>query len=189
MQPVDGTPGEVPGALWVPANPSNYRERPQHRKKAYDLIVIHITSGRADPYGPARMWQRPKHGSSAHFVVGQDGRLLQCVPLRYAAFHAHAANEHSVGIEHCAREPRELGKDDPGMPPTPQLYASSAALVAYLLKAAGLPVAHHVTIMGHAEADKRTTHRGCPDKAPWDWELYLAMVQNSYEAIGGVDAA
>lgn len=176
---------EVPEAIAVWANPLNYRLRPQAQENGpYSLIVIHITSGRADPYGPARMWQEPlTPPSSAHFVVGQKGELLQCVPLKFAAYHAHRANSYSIGVEHCVREPGELGKTDPGMPPTTELYATSARLVAYLLKAAGLAVVHGRTIKGHAEADPLTTHTGCPNAGPWHWEHYLRLVEAAYAAI------
>lgn len=177
---------EVPGCLWVPADPTNYRARKPFTGNPYDYVVVHITSGRADPIPTAKMWQQAKHGSSAHFVVGQDGSVIQCVPLRYAAYHAHAANDRSVGIEHCAREPREpsFPPGDPGLPPSDTLYASSARLVAYLLKAAGLPITRHVTIRGHAETDPWTTHTGCPDAAPWNWPRYMTLVQAAYDQLG-----
>jgi N-acetyl-anhydromuramyl-L-alanine amidase AmpD len=174
---------EVPGALWVAADFTNYGPRPQAQVSAgYSLIVIHITSGRADPMGPAKMWQKPGHGTSAHFVVGQDGTVVQCVPLRFAAQHAHNANSYSIGIEHCAREPGELSASDPGLPPSDALYRASAQLVAYLLKAAGLPP-NRQHVKGHAEADNRTTHTGCPDAAPWDWPRYMALVGDAYAAL------
>jgi N-acetyl-anhydromuramyl-L-alanine amidase AmpD len=177
---------EVPNAYFTLADASNYHARPPYDGSAYDFVVIHITSGRANPIPVARMWQQPKHGSSAHFVVGQDGTVIQCVPLLYAAYHAHSANGRSVGIEHCAREPNEpsFPKNDPGLPPTIEQYTASAKLVAYLLKAAGLPVQKGVTIKGHAEADPATTHTGCPDAAPWDWNLYLKLVNAAYDQLG-----
>lgn len=179
---------EVPNVVWVPADPSNYRPRPQAQQGGpYRLIVIHITSGHGDPYGTASMWQQPSHDgkhTSAHFVVGQDGTTLQCVPLVMAAQHAHDANAYSIGIEHCAREPRELGVSDPGLPPSAPQLRASARLVAYLLKAAGLPPTRDY-VQGHAEADPKTTHTGCPDAAPWPWDDYMDMVAKEYGAIGG----
>lgn len=178
---------EVPGAEMVLACATNYRPRPQGvilTKGGYDLVVIHITSGHADPYGTASMWQKPDHGSSAHFVIGQSGKILQCVPLRFAAQHAHAANARSVGVEHCAREPREFGPTDPGLPPSPELYEASAKLVAYLCKAAGLPPTRD-TIKGHAEADPQTTHTGCPDSAPWIWSYYMQLVDDEWKKLDG----
>lgn len=176
---------EVPGAYFVLADATNYRERPDS-DRPYDSVVIHVTSGRSNPHPVAEMFQKPRAGKSAHFVVGQNGTVIQCVPLRFAAYHAHDANPHTVGIEHCAREPREpsFPPNDPGLPPSTALYEASAKLVAWLLKAAGLPVSRGKTIFGHAEIDKKTTHAGCPDAAPWDWPRYLEMVQAAYDQIG-----
>lgn len=187
------TPGgmaEVPGAIWIPAHWSRYHSRPA-APRPYDCVVIHITSGHADPMGTAQMWASPtdtsdpsKMGTAAHFVCGSD-KLIQSVALRFAANHAHKINGRSVGIEHTAREPNEpsFPPGDPGLPPTLELYARSARLAAYLLKAAGLDVIKGVTIGGHFEMDPETTHTGCPDSV-WDWPYYLGMVNAAYAQIG-----
>lgn len=176
-----GDPGEVPGTFWFPADLSNYRQRPQAQPHPYEIIIIHITSGHPSPYGTASMFAKPQRPPrSAHFVVGRDPlTILQCVPLRFAAQHAHKLNSYSVAIEHCAREPKELNPNDPGLFPTPEQYLLSAKLSAYLLKAAGLPVIKGITIEGHAKADTRTTHTNCPD-AVWDWDYYLPLVKSEY---------
>lgn len=187
---------EVPGALWVPAHPSNYRPRPAGALTPYSLVVEHITSGHADAMPVAQMFQSPPgskanpHGSSATFVIGQDATLIQCVPLRFAAQHAHSANPYSVGIEHCAREPGEFGPNDPGLPLTPAQLQKSAWLTAYLLKAAGLTPALHLNIKGHAEADPATTHTGCPNAVAggWPWDDYFELVMASFDSIGAPPA-
>lgn len=171
---------EVPGASFVPADPSNYRAG---ERNTYDLVVVHVTDGHADAQPVAEMWQQPGHGSSAHLVVGQGGEVLQCVPLRDVAWHAHAANERSVGVEHCARTRGELGPGDPGLAPSSVLYAASAQLVAYLLRAAGLPC-DRAHAQGHAECDPATTHADCPTGA-WDWSVYWPMVLSAYAALEG----
>lgn len=168
--------GEVPGAEAVWADPSNYRAA---NRLTYACVVVHVTDGHASARPVAEMWRQPNHGSSAHFVVGQDGAVLQCVRLKDVAYHAHAANGRSVGVEHCCRTPKELGADDPGLPPSPELYAASAKLVAHLLKAAGLLVDRSETLLGHREADPATTHFDCPDGA-WDWGVYLSLVDAEY---------
>lgn len=176
-------PGEVPKSIWIPAHPTNYRQRPAlPGGGSYDLIVIHITSGRPSALPVAQMWQEPDHKSSAHFVIGQDGTLLQCVPLRMAALHAHQANARSVGVEHCAREPKEFGPLDPGLPPSEIQLKVSAKLVAYLLVAGGFPPTREY-VKGHAEADPQTTHTNCPDAAPWPWTRYMEMVDKEHAAI------
>ena len=161
-----------PGASWVPAHPSNYRAG---RRKPVSRVVIHCTDGRERAAPVAAMWQEAGHGSSAHFVVGQRGEVIQSVSLADVAWHAHAANGVSIGVEHCARTPGELGPQDPGLPPTVAQYASSAALVAWLCGVYGLPPDRH-TIQGHAEIDPATTHRRCPDGCGWDWSRYMGLV-------------
>jgi N-acetyl-anhydromuramyl-L-alanine amidase AmpD len=163
-------------AAW--ADPTNYRTA---ARAGYARIIIHITSGRANPVPVAQMWQEPHHGTSAHFVIGQDGTVLQCVRLKDVAEHAHDANADSVGIEHCAREPKEFGPQDPGLPVSDSQYRASAKLVAYLLIAAGLQ-ASRMTVLGHCEADKKTTHSGCPN-AIWDWDKYMGLVQEEVQCL------
>lgn len=169
---------EVPMARAAWAHPSNYRAA---ARQSYRRVVIHVTDGHGDALPVAQMWQQPHHGSSAHFIVGQAGETLQAVRLRDVAWHAHDANGDSVGVEHCARTPRELGPTDPGLPPSDALYAASARLVAHLLKAAGLPATRGVTVVGHREADPKTTHDDCPDGA-WDWGRYMALLESEMAA-------
>jgi N-acetyl-anhydromuramyl-L-alanine amidase AmpD len=163
-----------PEARWLPAHPSNYHRCEPHRQ-TFDRIVIHCTDGHPSAEGTAEMWQQPGHKSTAHFVVGQDGAVIQAVDLGDIAWHAHAANSRSVGVEHSARTPREWGSTDPGLPPSDALYAASARLVAWLCAVASLPV-DRVHILGHAEADPQTTHTGCPDGCGWDWDRYMDLV-------------
>jgi len=176
-----GAVSDYPPALWVPADPSNYHAGP---RPAYSLIVIHCSDGRAMAEPVARMWQVPRHGSSAHFVIGQDATVIQCVRLADTAWHAHSVNGASVGIEHCARTPGELGPTDSGLPPSPQQYTASARLVAWLCRRGGLQPSRDV-IKGHAEADAKTTHTRCPDGCGWDWDRYMALVQDEYNAWNG----
>lgn len=170
--PTDPSVAEVPMAVPAWAHPTNYRTA--HRT-GYNRVVIHVTDGHGSALAVAQMWQQPDHKSSAHFVVGQAGEAYQAVRLKDVAWHAHAANWDSVGVEHCARSPGELGRGDPGLPPSPALYATSAKLVAHLLKAAGLAAARGVTVIGHAAADPATTHADCPDGA-FDWAVYWPLL-------------
>lgn len=167
---------EYPGASWIPADPSNYRKGP---RALYERIVIHCTDGHAEALPVAEMWQEPYHASSAHFVIGQDGTVIQCVGIRDTAFHAHQANGTSVGVEHCCRTPGELGKTDPGLPPSELLLQAGAKLVAWLCHHANLNP-NRLTIMGHAEADKATTHTGCPTSAGIDLNDYVYRVLQVY---------
>jgi N-acetyl-anhydromuramyl-L-alanine amidase AmpD len=166
---------DYPGAKWVPAHASNYRKAGRVKPQR---IVCHITDGHEHAEPVAEMWQQPHHGSSAHFVVGQDGTVIQSVPIVDVAWHAHEANGDSVGIEHCARTPRELSKGDPGLPPSDALYRASARLVAWLCHQYGI-MPSRVAIVGHCEADKTTTHTLCP-VGNWDWARYMGIVAEEY---------
>ena len=166
-----------PLARWVPADESNYRKG---RKDDVSAIVIHITSGHPNALPVAQMWQQVSHKSSAHFVIGQDGTVIQAIDTEDTAWHAHNANSSSVGIEHCAREPHESGfpQGDPGLPPSLALYQASAQLVAWLLKQYGLPCDRD-HVKGHCEIDTITTHTGCPNSV-WDWDSYMALVSAAF---------
>lgn len=163
---------DYPSATAMPADPSNFHNG---RSVPVSLIVIHCTDGHADPKGTAEMWQTPGHKSSAHFVIGQDGSVIQAVALSDTAWHAHQCNGHSIGIEHAARTPREWGPTDAGMPVTQVQLAASAALSAWLCDRFGLPRTRE-TIQGHAECDSSTDHADCPTGAGIDLDAYVARV-------------
>lgn len=168
---------DYPDATWCPADRTNYRVgRTQHTQ----LVVIHCTDGHEHAQPVAEMWQEPNHGSSAHFVVGQDGEIFQAVRLVDTAWHAHTVNGISIGVEHSARTPKELGINDPGLPPSDELYASSARLVAWLCVQMGVQPSR-VVIMGHAEADAHTSHSLCPNGCGWDWPRYMGLVAAEYQ--------
>jgi N-acetyl-anhydromuramyl-L-alanine amidase AmpD len=184
---------EVPGAIVMLADPTNYRQRPEPMQtNGYVRLVSHGTSGREDPRNTATMFQQPNHGASSHFVIGEPSPgqiiIVQCVPLRFAAFHAHEANADSVGIEHCIRAPGTLGSNDPGLAPSTALYQASAQLQAYLLKAAGLEPDRSSTVRGHAEVDTHTTHTVCPVGDGWDWSVFMPMLLDAFAALGAAGA-
>lgn len=167
-----------PRATFIPADRTNISRAD---RTTFSKIIFHITDGRSRAMPVARMWQEPKHGSSAHFVIDQDGSVIQAVQLKDIAWHAHAQNKIAVGIEHCARSPKELEKADPGLPLSPSQYEASAKLTAWLCHIAGLTPSRQV-IQGHAEADPKTTHRDCPTGVAGglDWDKYMALVQDAY---------
>lgn len=173
------TSAEYPGAKYIPADSSNYRKAGRAHPT---MVVIHVTDGREHAEPVAAMWQEPHHGSSAHFVIGQDGTVIQAVPIGDVAWHAHEANAASIGIEHCCRTPHELGQHDPGLPPSAELYAASARLVAWLCAKYGIQPSR-VAILGHAEADHTTTHTLCPTGPGWDWQTYMPLVLTEYAKI------
>lgn len=167
-----------PAAMQMPASPTNYRKA---GRAGFDLVVVHATDGHGIAQNTASMWQERGHGSSAHFCVGQDGTIVQAVGIDDIAWHAHQRNPRSVGVEHSARSPGELGATDPGLPPTEAQLQASARLCAWLCRQGGFEPSR-VTIKGHAECDPDTTHADCPTGAGIDLDAFVARVQAAYAA-------
>lgn len=158
-------PSEYPAALeFIQAQ--GYTHLPS---RTVSRIVMHCTSGGPNAHQTAAYFASGAEGrhASAHFVVGNDGVIVQCVRLADVAFHAHAANASTIGIENCAHMP--------GLPPSAAQYAASAQLVAWLCDLYGLP-RDRAHIVGHAEADPSTTHTGCPTADGWQWDDFMPLV-------------
>jgi N-acetylmuramoyl-L-alanine amidase len=121
-----------------PVPPSNYTVGREGNR--VDLIVDHWTVVMFE--GAIRRFQNPASILSAHYVIGQDGRIAQLVGEDDAAFHAgeYGVNLRSIGIEH------EAG---PAMPPTDALYASSAWLHAEIAARHGLSLQVGTTVLPH----------------------------------------
>lgn len=56
--------------------------------EAQRYIVLHDTEGDGSPREVVDYWVRQGSGVGAHFVVGRDGTIVQCVPLDRIAHHA-----------------------------------------------------------------------------------------------------
>jgi hypothetical protein len=185
-QALDTPQPEYPGASrFAPAHASNFRTVRTPRE--IRQIVIHITDGGSRITGTIGWFQNPNQRNarnqpihvSAHYVVGRDGEVVQMVRNNDIAWHANAANGHSIGIEHVANSTRRLL-------PTDDEYRGSARLVAWLCCQFGLPI-NRTHVLGHAEADTHTTHTDCPNSV-WDWDRYMAMVQEEADALAAQSA-
>ncbi|MFU1888097.1 N-acetylmuramoyl-L-alanine amidase [Bacillus wiedmannii] len=150
--------------------------------RTINRIVIHITDGGSNINGTVGWFQNPVKPDgtplpvSAHYVVGQDGEVVQMVKNKDIAYHASSANPDSIGIEHVARAPGAFGRNDAGLSPTAVQYASSASLVGWLCEQYQIPIDRE-HILGHSEADPNTSHVQCPN-AVWDWDYFMEMVIN-----------
>lgn len=150
--------------------------------RAINRIIIHVTDAPTTS-STVNFFTNPSTKVSAHYLVGQDGEVVQLVLENNVAKHAHSANTDSIGIEHVAISAGGVTykKRDgtpvhyPAMPPSDSQYCASAALVSYLCDKYNIP-ADRVHILGHAEADSVTTHRGCPTAASWDWSHYMGLI-------------
>ena len=182
-EPMGTTAPQYPLARrFVQAATGNYR--PANRGRAdIQRIVIHITDGcttghcRTDAErarainGTISWFQDPAARVSAHYIVGQDGEVVQMVRHEDVAYHAHTANSNSIGIEHVA----DAGhRGHVRTAPSRLQLEASAALVTWLCDRFGItPDRAH--ILGHSEVDSGTTHADCPN-AVWDWDTYMRLV-------------
>ncbi|GAB3389078.1 N-acetylmuramoyl-L-alanine amidase [Lysobacter fragariae] len=151
---------------FVPADSGNYRTSTSPR--TIERVVIHITDGGANINGTVGWFQNPAAKVSAHYVIGQNGEVVQMVRHNDVAWHARSANGNSIGIEHVANAR--------GLNPTPAQMCASAALVTWLCDTYGIPV-DRTHVLGHSEADTKTTHTGCPN-AVWNWTYYMGLVNS-----------
>ncbi len=179
---LESTPApEYPGAAeFILAHPKSYHT--PRTPRTIERIVIHVTYGR-NPKARATA-NYVKSGAenrfaAPHYAVGQAGEVVQCVPESKIAYHASSANANSIGIEHSA--------NPDGMLPTQAQYEASADLVAYLLRKYNLPP-DRTHVLGHSEADPRTTHTGCPNSV-WDWDLYMALVRSRCDSVARAQSA
>ena len=167
---------ERPAVTWVRGDGSFTKA--SRGKKQIRTIVIHATDG-GSLLGNV-WWLSGGHShSSAHYVVARDGSIVQLVHLSDIAWQAGnwRTNVHSVGIEHVGDT-----YDPAGF--TSAEYASSARLVAWLVRRYEIPV-DRKHIIGHSQVpDPRnpTLFGGADhhtDPGPhWKWGLYLRLVRH-----------
>jgi N-acetylmuramoyl-L-alanine amidase len=164
-----------PAVTWVRGDGSFTKA--SRGAKQIRTIVIHATDG-GSLLGNV-WWLSGGHShASAHYVVARDGSIVQLVHLSDIAWHAGnwRVNVHSIGIEHVGDT-----YDPAGF--TAAEYASSARLVAWLVRRYGIPV-DRTHIIGHAQVPdpKDPTLFGGSDHHTdpgphWKWDLYLRLVR------------
>ena len=164
---------------FVPAHANNFTPR-RRSDVTVDRIVIHITAGGPRIEGTIAWFQNGNRvndkgqpiRSSAHYIVGRDGEVVQMVRNAHSAHHATGANWRSIGIEHNANKPSHLNRQD--LPPTAPQYEASARLVAWLCRQYTLPIDRE-HIVGHQEIAPGDNH-DCPSSI-WDWDHYMDLVR------------
>ena len=164
-----------PDVIWIPAHPDRYAV---YGSRQIDAIVLHITDGKAvdarqtarnvfaqpKELGPDGKWRQ----QSAHYIVGRDGTVVQCVLHKNVAYHVNSENSYTIGIEHNARDPGDSTLTD-------IQYWKSAQLVVWLGQQLGLKVTDRWYLQGHSEIDPGTTHARCPQRA-LDWTTYMQAI-------------
>lgn len=108
------------GAIWNPANSSNYSSGRGGSEVEY--VTIHTIQG---SYASAIAWFRNSRARvSAHYIIrASDGQITQMVCEDDKAYHVKTDNSEAIGIEH------EGFIDDGAAWYTNEMYESSAALV------------------------------------------------------------
>lgn len=99
---------------FLPRNPFS---RPGTPLQTVDGVVVHYvgnpgTSAAANRSYFANLALTHETYASAHFVVGLEGEIIQCVPLSEIAYCTSQANDHTLSIEVC--HPDETGAFSPG---------------------------------------------------------------------------
>jgi N-acetyl-anhydromuramyl-L-alanine amidase AmpD len=190
----------APYSEWIPADEANYGPNPNNRW--IEHIVIHAM---ASSMGSAiNTFQNPTSKVSAHYLVGQSGRLVQMVREGDVAFHAANSgcgcrggsasscsgyrsggeswstgpcNCHSIGIEL-----EDLGQYKYSNNwVTAAMYQTLADLVRSLCNKYGIPkkfVGYKTDrsgILGHQHVENRTPGKDDPGSG-FDWNHFMDLV-------------
>ena len=163
MKPLSPPPPDYPFAEWIES--PNYTPADE-RNITY--IVIHVMDGYFE--GTIDWFQNPDSQASAHYLVSQEGGIVQMVREKDIAWHAGnwEYNQRSIGIEH-----EDKGNWDKPNWATEELYQASAALVRYLCDKYGIPKDRN-HIIGHNEVPGVT--KPCPGPY-WDWDYFMGLVK------------
>lgn len=90
----------------------NAYSRPQKTLKKVTHIVIHwVGNPTSTAIANRNYFESLRKGTtyaSAHYIIGLQGEIIQCIPENEIAYHAGVANSYSIGIENC--HPNEEGK-------------------------------------------------------------------------------
>ena len=108
----------------------NKFSRPQIRLKNVTKIAVHyVGNPGSSAIANRNYFENQKNGGtyvSAHFVIGLQGEIIQCIPLNEWSYCTNQANGYSISIECC--HPDDTGKF------TAATENSLAELCAYLLE-------------------------------------------------------
>lgn len=116
--------------------PNTY-SRPQKKIGKVKNIVIHwignagtTAENNAKYFDGLKIGKKNSNGNyiyaSSHYIIGNDGVVVRCVPEGEVAYHASDANGHSIGVEIC--HPDWEGK------PTQGAYESLVNLIVELCR-------------------------------------------------------
>lgn len=119
-------------------------------RKPIDLIILHSMDGSLD--GSTAWFKRVGGTNSAHYGVGQTGRLVNWIPENCVAYHAgkYDINQRAIGIEH-----EDLGDNQAVRPDA--LYQTAARIIAEISLAYGIPLDRD-----HVKKHNEIVNTSCP---------------------------
>ena len=174
-------PTDITVPSWITADYIDIhpKTRPGRALTSVDNIVVHYvgnpgTSAKANrDYFNDIQYHDDERGASAHFVVGFDGEIIQCVPLGEMAQANYPRNDYTISIETC--HPDETGKF------TETTYRTLIKLVSWLCEEYGLTeneVIRHYDVSG-----KYCPIYYCPNTPdnpyghPEEWDQFRAEIK------------
>lgn len=113
----------------------NRYSRPGTELKSVKNVFVHYTANQGTTAAQNRSYfanlaETGERSASAHFIIGYEGEIIQCIPLNEEAFAVKGRNKDSVSIECCY-----LAEDGAF---TPATYSSLIDLLAWLCGEYGL---------------------------------------------------
>ena len=137
--------------------------------------MVHVNDGSTP--GTFTWWSEAGHeADGAQVQISRNGDAFQCTPLETLCWHAGAANEWAVGIEHegFGNQSESAWLD------TPQLHVS-ANRAAWILHEYTLgPPRLRRNIFGHGMGGNAWGgHPDCPG-ANFPWRHYMHLVSDAY---------
>ena len=114
--------------------PNEY-SRPGEELREVNSIFVHYTANRNTSAAQNRSYfeslkDTHERSASAHFIIGYDGEIIQCIPFEEIAYAVKTRNYDSISIECCYKSA------DGSF--TKETYDSLIHLLAYLVKKYGL---------------------------------------------------
>lgn len=87
----------------------NEYSRPAEKLRKVNNIFVHYTANPATSAAQNRSYfenlsETHETSASAHFIIGYEGELVQCIPLEEIAYAVAGRNEDSISIECCYLE-------------------------------------------------------------------------------------
>lgn len=152
---------------WITVDllPENPYSRPQIPLKQVNGVVVHYTgnpntSAEANRSYFAGLAQSGATYASSHFIIGIDGKVIQCIPLNEIAYCSNSRNDDTISIECC--HPDQSG---------PVLR-------------------RHLSVPGEAGALLggwvRAEQRGCHSALRRDRKIMSVLLRNQSGGLGGV---